>query len=153
MSLDHFSIICVGSAKIYRPLPPAGVKWHSTSVVVNIPAELYLSFLLPSPSFSTSAMQPLPRFLDLSYDCLANCVALVDEETGPILRVCVENHFESVKIIRGERSQKRSKHRQSLLSRRSASLRMSLPPMPTPSSAKTSGFEDVEGGAAASLSE
>lgn len=60
------------------------------------------------------------------YDCLANCPVLVDEETGPILRVCVENHFESVKILRGEKTQKRSKHRQHLLSRRSATLRDSF---------------------------
>jgi len=65
------------------------------------------------------------------YDCLAECHVLLDEETGPILRVCVENHFESVKILRGEKAQKRSKHRQPLLSRRSASLRSSFPSVTT----------------------
>jgi len=76
------------------------------------------------------------------YDVFADCEVLVDEETGPILRVCVENHFESVKILRGEKSQKRSKHRQPLLSRRSASLRSSLPPDTTPLDHVDSG-EDI----------
>ena len=85
-----------------------------------------------------SHLSPLP----LSYDVFADCEVLVDEETGPILRVCVENHFESVKILRGEKSQKRSKHRQPLLSRRSASLRSSLPPDTTPLDHVDSG-EDI----------
>jgi hypothetical protein len=50
------------------------------------------------------------------YDRLASCPSLVDEENGPVLSIAVENQFETVQKIRGERTP-RTRHAQNLIPR------------------------------------
>ena len=53
------------------------------------------------------------------YVCLTDADVLVDEECGPILSSCVQNHFKAISMKKGL-TRKKSVHRQSLvtLSRR-----------------------------------
>jgi len=105
----------------FDPSQPAGSRVNPRYVKIQ---DHYLDLERTDYRLATKSYLALGKD---GYDCFANCSVLVDEETGPILRVCVENHFESIKIVRGEKTQRRSKHRQPLLPRRAASLRSSLP--------------------------
>ncbi|XP_071958533.1 uncharacterized protein [Antedon mediterranea] len=95
----------------FDPTGLPGQRVDPLSIIVSVEGE---SRLLPNKVYRFCTKDYIAKGKD-GYSVLKNCEYLVDEENGPILSTIVQNHFASVKMVKGLKPC-RSGHRQSLIS-------------------------------------
>ncbi|XP_012556958.2 5'-nucleotidase [Hydra vulgaris] len=97
-----------GISFVFNPEMPAGERICKDTVKVHdtIPLQLNQDYTVVTKIYIASGKD--------GYDMLANCQVIVDEENGPVLTTIVENHFDSIRVLKGGKKSI-SGHRQSIV--------------------------------------